>query len=154
MDLLNDEIIKTFFSKVDIPNNINDCWVWKGSKDCRGYGRWGRQQIKAHRLSFLIWNKKMPDNCCCHECDNPSCVNPLHLWDGTTQQNTADKVLKGRQVKGEKTRFVKLIEQQVLDIRLKYATTNITQKKLAIEYNVSQSTIKAIINKRCWKYLQ
>lgn len=37
-----------------------------------------------------------------HECDNPRCVNPLHLFEGTDKDNSDDKVKKGRQAKWKK----------------------------------------------------
>jgi hypothetical protein len=81
------------------------CWNWKGSIDSnRKYGRmWvdGKQKA-AHRLSLEIHGKKVSKrSVIMHLCDNPNCVNPDHLQIGTHKDNQQDKVIKGRQAKGE-----------------------------------------------------
>ena len=77
-------------------------------------------------ISYLIFNKKFPDNFACHTCDNPGCVNPLHLFDGTNDENVKDMMQKGRHryggfIKGNcigtKNNNSKLTEEQVRDIR-------------------------------------
>jgi len=37
----------------------------------------------------------------CHICDNISCINPDHLYEGTHKSNMLDKVNRNRQAKGE-----------------------------------------------------
>jgi hypothetical protein len=85
-----------FFSKVFI---TDDCWLWQGGMDSQGYGLFqlDGKQWRAHRYSQHIHNGL--DNALpivMHTCDNPSCVNPNHLQNGTVQDNNLDKHLKGR----------------------------------------------------------
>lgn len=82
-----------------------DCWLWTGKKTVAGYGQvclvvGDDKSIYAHRLSWIIHNGPIPDDLCVlHNCptgDNPSCVNPDHLFLGTRGDNRRDCVKKGR----------------------------------------------------------
>ena len=89
-----------FFSKVKIPEDRSQCWIWTASDDGKGYGIiWvsGRKK-KATRVSWEIHNgKPFPEGMsACHSCDNPRCVNPNHIWPGLHQENMADASNKGR----------------------------------------------------------
>ena len=91
-----------FWSKVKVGGK-KDCWEWQASTTFKGYGRiniWFENYWKwqyAHRISWLINHGKIPkDKHVLHHCDNPSCVNPKHLWLGTHQDNIKDRDKKGR----------------------------------------------------------
>lgn len=92
-------LLDKLLSKV-IVNEITDCWEYNGAKNNIGYGmiRDEQKMRTTHRVSFEEHNNvKIPAGLCvCHTCDNPSCVNPDHLWLGTRKQNTDDMIAKGR----------------------------------------------------------
>lgn len=78
---------------------MSDCWIWSRGKTTGGYGSLRRENrhVLAHRLSYQTFNGKIPDGYhILHKCDNPSCVNPDHLFAGTNQDNILDSVNKGR----------------------------------------------------------
>lgn len=84
----------------------------------------------------------------CHKCDNPSCVNPHHIFIGTAKENYDDMVSKSRSnhPHGEKSGFVKLNEGQVVMI---YKST-ISAIKLSKILGVSASAIRAIRQGKNW----
>jgi HNH endonuclease len=95
--------LKRFWSGVrkGLPD---DCWEWIKCRRSCGYGtmRVSGYNVAVHRISFAIHFLSVPaEMCVCHSCDNPLCCNPNHLWLGDNAQNTADKVTKGRQAKGD-----------------------------------------------------
>jgi hypothetical protein len=75
------------------------CWEWTGTRDDAGYGKFEYLTVtyRVHRLSWSLENGSIPDGLLiCHNCDNPPCVRPDHLFLGTQQDNVDDMWDKGR----------------------------------------------------------
>lgn len=144
-----------FWEKVD-KRGPDECWSWTGSRNGAGYGKLGGEEGSqyAHRVSYELANGVVPDGLyVCHHCDNPPCVNPDHLFLGTSQDNADDMVSKGRGARGERSRNAKLTSIQVIEMRELYATGTITKTDLARKYNVTRSAIRRIVNGEGWAHL-
>lgn len=77
----------------------NGCWEWQKYKNEWGYGRLRHngKKVLAHRASYEVFKGDFDKNLLvCHSCDNPSCVNPDHLFLGTNKDNVDDCISKGR----------------------------------------------------------
>lgn len=94
---MNEKQERNFLAK--FPRPETGCWNWTAGKDRQGYGilKLNRSMKKAHRVSYEYYVGPVPEGLLvCHNCDNPTCVNPTHLFTGTHQDNNQDKVNKGR----------------------------------------------------------
>ena len=146
-----------FWAKVDIRGD-NECWEWKARAIFEGgYGQFNLKgkATKAHRISAHLAGMNINGLVVCHKCDNPACVNPLHLFVGTAADNMRDRDLKGRgnQASGERSGRSKKTELQVLEIRELYAQGGGSLQELADRYNTSRSRIRRIIERKAWAYL-
>ena len=147
-----------FWSKVD-RNGVNGCWLWKTGKDKDGYGKFNPtklQHIRAHRFSFWLVNGIIPKGMfVCHSCDNPSCVNPKHLFLGSPKDNTRDMIRKGRanRLRGEDCSWSKLSDESIKMIRGLYKRSDLTQYALAKKFNISQAQISNIVTGKRWSQI-
>jgi len=148
--------IQRFNKKYEI-DEISGCWNWIGSKRANSKGvNYGRhfinkgKSIGAHRFSYQYYVGEIKKgNYICHHCDNPLCVNPLHLFQGTHKDNMKDMVIKNRADKSrgeDKKALAKLTNIQADEIR----KLQISQSKIAKIYNVSQTTIGRIKRKESY----
>ena len=107
---------------------------------------------KAHRVAWELGHGEVPKGLMVlHECDNPTCVRPSHLFLGTHEDNMRDMVKKGRPATGIRNgrNNVKLTEEEVKEIR---ADTR-TQREIAESFNVCQMTVCKIKNRTTWKHI-
>lgn len=101
-ELLGPAGIERFWSKVT--RHPTGCWPWAGSR-CGDYGAFSFQGhlYGAHRIAWAIaHNTAQVPGFVCHDCDNPICVRPDHLYLGDAATNAADRVRRGRQKTGRK----------------------------------------------------
>lgn len=69
------------------------CWNWMGSKTKKGYGIviLNEKMFYTHRIMCRLTNSEFKEEeLVCHACDNPSCINPKHLWLGSHKDNMKD----------------------------------------------------------------
>lgn len=149
------ELIERFHEKWQL--NGQGCWIWTASTAGKGYGQikkpGSREQIYAHRLSYLIHYGEIPDGLfVCHTCDNPKCVKPSHLFLGDSKQNMQDMQTKGRHLCGEKNAMNKLTEEMVLQIHL-LAKEGLSQMKIAKSFHISQGTVFKILHGERWAHV-
>src|ERR1700677_2430863 len=76
----------------------HSCWEWIGSIRGDGYGQMSfeGQPKKVHQISWFIHTGKWPKKWVLHKCDNPKCVRPEHLYEGTPKDNARDMVERKR----------------------------------------------------------
>ncbi len=117
----------------------------------------------------------------CHHCDNPSCVNPDHLFLGTHKDNRNDADAKGRSAagdrhparihrevwanrlresikhrdtaRGERQHKAKLNDHKVVQMRARYASGGVTMRALAVEFSVSLAVTQRVIRRVSWKHV-
>lgn len=155
---MNQATIERFWSKVDKSGGPDACWPWTAGRYPKGYGSFymrGRDH-QSSRVAWVLLNGDPGDLFVCHECDNPPCCNPAHLFLGSNSDNIVDAVQKGRHyswfaenrgaVRGEKHPAAKLTAADAEAIRADVRPT----RELAAEYGVNGSTIRRIRAGTAW----
>lgn len=129
------------------------CWEWTGSLGTTGYGQLnvgGRPQ-HAMRLAWIEANGPIPSGRhVLHRCDNRKCINPAHLWLGAHADNMADKISKGRQMRGRGHPHAKLSDETVRAIR----TATGTNREIGARYGIDPSTVCRIKAGLRWAHVK
>lgn len=132
------------------PEMNTGCWLWSKGLSSKGYGVVKAHGFMlAHRLSYMLFNGDFDRTLwVLHKCDTPACVNPGHLFLGDAQDNSDDKMSKGRgrSSPGAKNPRSKLTDGDVASIRLCSEPT----RMLAARYGVSKSAIERVRNGSSW----
>ena len=124
------------------------CWIWTGVLRWTGYARFKIKEVQheGHRISWQLHRGEIPAGLhVLHRCDVPCCVNPDHLFLGTSAENHLDCVEKKRNRRGESP--IKLTADAVRDIRSK----RLTRKGFSDLYGVDRPHITAIQKRRAWQ---
>lgn len=158
-------IVERFFQRFTAPSD-EACWEWTGPKSHFGHGKMrefgaGSREIRAHRVSYELFIGPIKDGqFVCHKCDNPSCVNPAHLYAGTQADNMRDKRVRNRQ-KGELSGIAKLNDQNVRAIKafLRRHPPGHGRREggqcgfLARWFGVTKYAISDIYRGKCWNHI-
>jgi hypothetical protein len=138
----------------------DECLLWPYAIGNDGYGRvrYNGKTVKVNRiaLEYKLGRSILPKLYACHEpiiCHNCICFAMAHLYEGTSKQNTFDQIADGTMIYGEKCGTHKLTTEEMLKIREKGATGLFTQKQLAEEYDIHQTQISRILNRKRWPHI-
>lgn len=90
------------------------------------------KRVRASRFIYTVFKGPIPEgHFVLHECDNPRCINPEHLFPGTAQDNTQDMLTKGRHwfIHNDTRKVTTEIKDEMLKLRQNgYSATYIANK--------------------------
>lgn len=131
---------------------VGECIIFPGRKQ-KGYGyvKFNGKDVRAHRVAWETANQRpVPDGLSvCHRCDNPSCVNPDHLFVADQQTNVRDRDRKGRATKGSAHPKAKLTEMLVRVIR----RSTLSHRDLGRILGIHDSVLFRARHRQTWKHV-
>ncbi len=140
-------IAERFATKFEVDPQ-SGCWNWTGAKIKGGYGQLGGERgagaVVAHKFSYEHHVGPVPaEMLVLHECDNPGCVNPDHLFLGSHADNMADMTRKGRNgtLRGARGSNRKLTDEQKNDMRA-MVHAGVPIRQIAARFGVDRRLVR------------
>lgn len=98
---LDEATTKRFWDKVD-QRGPDECWPWLGAIHNKlGHGSFrfdGRARVASRYALMVKLDRPLrAGEKALHDCDNPPCCNPRHVYAGSTLDNYEDATARGRQ---------------------------------------------------------
>lgn len=136
------------------------CVVWKRYRTPFGHGVLSvkKKTRYAHHVAYELSVGEITDGMCVlHHCDNPSCVNPRHLYLGTHADNMRDVRVRGRGIgkhptaRGATNPHAKMNEEAVKVFR--FLRGKKTATLMARLYGTSATNVVCIQNGHTWSHI-
>ena len=149
-------LVERFWAKVE--KRESGCWEWTAGTGnaCDKNKRYGLfkyrgKVVGAHRMSWFLHYGKWPKKWILHHCDNPICVRPIHLYEGTGKNNADDRErrARGNHPHGNGHCNAALDDPKVHIIRV----TNLPDKIWAERFGVTRETVRDARLGKTWKHI-
>jgi hypothetical protein len=132
---------------------LGTCEVWRGKvhwQTGRGVLHVNGVRWLVHRLAYTLhYGPIAPGLVVCHDCDNPLCVRPDHLFLATQAGNQRDMVAKGRQATAHLSGWRNprsVGRETALEIRTLWAAGGSTRAAIARKYGLSHNVVSRIVS--------
>jgi hypothetical protein len=149
---------RCFVNEIALKSNDDNCLIWPYARDRYGYGVMCIEHTKrvfVSRVICEIVNGPPPTKAhqSAHSCGNGhlGCCNPRHLSWKTRKENMEDMEKHGTRYRGDDNVSSKVTSEDVLYIRS--VAGLITQKQLAYEFGIDQSSISNIVTRKNWRHI-